>query len=579
MSTNETPHAADFIREAIQEDLATGRFKRVHTRYPPEPNAYLHIGHAKAVWISYGIAQEFGGLFNLRFDDTNPTKEEQEYIDAIIADLRWLGADWGDRMFFASDYFEPLYQWALELIQKGRAYVCDLSADEVRETRGTLTEPGNESPYRHRSVAENLDLIQRMRAGEFPDGARTLRAKIDMSASNINLRDPVMYRILHAVHPHVGDRWCIYPMYDWTHGQSDSIEGITHSLCSLEFENNRPLYNWFLEAINAGRTEDGSGPWGKVIHHPRQIEFARLNLTHTVMSKRKFVGLVKGGYVSGFDDPRLPTLAGLRRRGYTPEAIREFCRRIGIDKTNSVVDVQLLEHCVREDLNRRAMRVMAVLRPLRVVIDNYPEGKVEELEAINNPEDPNAGIRQVPFSRVLYIEQEDFREVPPPKYYRLSPGTEVRLRYAYYLSCVGVVKDPQTGEVTELHCTYDPATRGGDAPDGRKVKATLHWVSAEHALPAEVRLFDHLFTRPDPETVPEGVDWMTTVNPNSLEVLRGCRVEPSLKDAEPGSRYQFERQGYFCVDPDTRPGTLVFNRTVTLRDAWAKIEKTQAGNR
>ena len=562
MSTNETLHKADFIREAVKADLASGRFDRVHTRFPPEPNAYLHIGHAKAVWIDYGIARDFGGLFNLRFDDTNPAKEEQEYVDAIIADVRWLGADWGDRLFFASDYFDQMYAWAEDLIQKGGAYVCDLSPEEVSAYRGTLTEPGKESPNRNRTVEENQDLFRRMRAGEFPDGSRTLRAKIDMAHPNMNLRDPVMYRILHARHHRQGSTWCIYPMYDWAHGLEDSIEGVTHSLCSLEYEDHRPLYDWYLDQLG--------------IYHPRQIEFARLNMTYTVMSKRRFLDLVKGGYVKGFDDPRLPTLAGLRRLGYTPEAIREFCRRIGIDKTDSVVDGQLLEHCLREDLNKRARRVMAVLHPLKVVIDNYPEGKVEELEAINNPEDPSAGTRKVPFSRVLYIEQEDFREVPPPKYYRLSPGTEVRLRYAYYVKCVGTTKDPKTGEVTEIRCTYDPATRGGDAPDGRKVKATLHWVSAGHAFPSEVRIYDHLFTQPNPDDVPEGVDWKTTVNPNSLEVLKGCRMEPGLVNATPGERYQFERLGYFCVDPDSRAGSPVFNRTVTLRDTWVRIEKRQS---
>ena len=559
MSTNETLHKTDFIREAVKADLASGRFDRVHTRFPPEPNAYLHIGHAKAVWIDYGIARDFGGLFNLRFDDTNPAKEEQEYVDAIIEDVRWLGADWGDRLFFASDYFERMYAWAEDLIQKGKAYVCDLSPEEVSAYRGTLTEPGKESPNRNRAVEENRDLFRRMRAGEFPDGSRTLRAKIDMAHPNMNLRDPVMYRILHARHHRQGSTWCIYPMYDWAHGLEDSIEGVTHSLCSLEYEDHRPLYDWYLDQLG--------------IYHPRQIEFARLNMTYTVMSKRRFLDLVKGGYVKGFDDPRLPTLAGLRRLGYTPEAIREFCRRIGIDKTDSVVDRQLLEHCLREDLNKRARRVMAVLHPLKVVIDNYPEGQVEELEAINNPEDPSAGTRKVPFSRVLYIEQEDFREVPPPKYYRLSPGTEVRLRYAYYVKCVGTTKDPKTGEVTEIRCTYDPATRGGDAPDGRKVKATLHWVSAGHAFPSEVRLYGHLFTQPNPDDVPEGVDWKTTVNPNSLEVLKGCRMEPGLVKATPGERYQFERLGYFCVDPDSRAGSPVFNRTVTLRDTWVRIEK------
>jgi glutaminyl-tRNA synthetase len=549
----------DFIREAVKEDLRTGRFDHVHTRFPPEPNAYLHIGHAKAIWIDYGVAQDFGGKFNLRFDDTNPAKEEQEFVDGIIEDVRWLGADWDDRLFFASDYFERMYEWAIVLIQKGKAYVCDLTADEVSAHRGTLTRPGKDSPFRNRSVEENLDLFARMRAGEFPDGSRTLRAKIDMGSPNLNLRDPIMYRILHAEHHRQGNKWCIYPMYDWAHGLEDSIEGITHSLCSLEYENHRPLYDWFLDQLG--------------IYHPRQIEFARFNLTHTVMSKRKFIELVNAGIVKGFDDPRLPTLAAMRRRGVTPEAIRDFCKRIGIDKKENRVDVQLLEHCVREDLNKRAPRVMGVLHPLKLVIENYPEGQSEELDAVNNPEDPSAGSRKVPFSRVLYIEQDDFREVPPPKYFRLSPGVEVRLRYAYFVKCVGVVKDPETGAVTEVRCTYDPATRGGDSPDGRKVKSTLHWVSAPHALEAEVRLYNPLFTQANPEDVPEGADWKTNLNPNSLEVLPGCRVEPSLKAAAPGARYQFERLGYFCVDPDSAKGGLVFNRTVTLKDEWARIEK------
>jgi glutaminyl-tRNA synthetase len=554
----------DFIREAVAEDNRAGRFGgRVHTRFPPEPNAYLHIGHAKAVWIDYGVAQDFGGLFNLRFDDTNPTKEEQEYVDAIVEDVRWLGADWGDRLLFGSDYFGQMYEWAEDLIRKGKAYVCDLSADEVTEHRGTLTRPGRDSPYRGRSVEENLDLFRRMRAGEFPDGSRTLRAKIDMASPNLNMRDPVMYRILHASHHRTGDSWCIYPMYDWAHGLEDSIERVTHSLCSFEYENHRPLYDWFLDQLG--------------IYHPRQIEFARLNVTYTVLSKRRLLEIVKGGHVKGWDDPRMPTLAGLRRRGYTPEAIRDFCRRIGIAKMDSVVDVGLLEHCLREDLNRRAPRVMGILRPLRVVLDNYPGGQVEDLEAINNPEDAAAGTRKVPFSRVLYIEREDFMEEPPKKFFRLAPGREVRLRYAYFVTCTGVVKDPATGEVVELHCTYDPATRGGDAPDGRKVKATLHWVSAAHALEAEVRLYDHLFTKPDPDDAPEGQDWTVNLNPKSLEVLSGCRVEPGLAAAAPGTRVQFERLGYFCVDPDSAPGRLVFNRTVTLKDAWAKIQRKQGG--
>ncbi|MEP0765586.1 MAG: glutamine--tRNA ligase/YqeY domain fusion protein [Fimbriimonadia bacterium] len=548
----------DFIREAIRQDLKEGRFDRVHTRFPPEPNAYLHIGHAKAIWIDYGIAQEFGGLFNLRFDDTNPVKEEQEFVDAIIEDVRWLGADWGDRLFFASDYFDQMYVWAQELIKKGLAYVCDLSAEELSATRGTLTTPGTESPYRNRSVEENLDLFQRMKAGEFPDGAKTLRAKIDMSHPNLLMRDPVMYRILHAEHHRQGNKWCIYPMYDWAHGLEDSIEGITHSLCSLEYEIHRPLYDWFLDQLG--------------IYHPRQIEFARLNLSYTVMSKRRFIQLVNGGYVSGYDDPRLPTLAGLRRRGYTPEAIREFCRRIGVAKTDSVVDVAVLEDCIREDLNKHAPRVMAVMKPLKVVLTNYPEGQTEELDVVNNPEDPSAGTRKVPFGRVLYIEQDDFREDPPPKFHRLAPGREVRLRNAYLITCVDVVKDAD-GTVVELHCTYDPSTRGGDAPDGRKVKATLHWVSVEHAVEAEVRLYDHLFRKPDPDDVEEGQTYLDNLNPDSLTVTT-CRIEPSVVGSPVGSRYQFERTGYFCVDRDSTPERLVFNRTATLRDTWAKIEKT-----
>jgi len=562
MTEKPLPEATDFIREAVIADLESGRFDRVHTRFPPEPNAYLHIGHAKAVWITYGVALDFGGKFNLRFDDTNPTKEEQEYVDSIIEDVRWLGADWEDRLFFASDYFERMYGWAEDLVRKGRAYICDLSADEVTAHRGTLTEAGKDSPYRNRSVEENLGLFRRMRAGEFPDGSRTLRAKIDMASGNLNLRDPVMYRILHAEHHRTGSKWCIYPMYDWAHGLEDSIEGITHSLCSLEYENHRPLYDWFLDALG--------------IYHPRQIEFARLNMTHTVLSKRRLLELVKAGCVAGFDDPRMPTLAGLRRRGYTPEAIRDFCRRIGIAKFDSTVDAALLEHCLREDLNRRAPRVMGVLRPLRLVIENYPEGKTEEMEAINNPEDPAAGTRRVPFSRVLWIEREDFMEVPVKKFFRLAPGREVRLRYAYFVRCTGLTKDPATGEPVEVRCTFDPATRGGDAPDGRKVDATLHWVSAAHALPAEVRLYDHLFTKPDPDDVEPGKDWLANLNPKSLEVLKGCRVEPSLAAARPGDRVQFERMGYFCADSkDSRPGALVFNRTVTLKDAWAKIQKAE----
>lgn len=560
MTDREYPPITDFIREAINEDLRSGRFDRIHTRFPPEPNGYLHIGHAKAIWIDFGIALDYGGKCNLRFDDTNPVKEDVEYVDAIMEDIRWLGFDWDDRLFYASDYFEQLYQWAIKLIKKGKAYVDDLSADEIREYRGTLTEPGRPSPYRDRSVEENLDLFERMRKGDFPDGARVLRAKIDMAAGNMNLRDPVMYRILHAEHHRTGDKWCIYPMYDYAHGQSDSIEGITHSLCSLEYEDHRPLYDWFLEQLE--------------IYHPRQIEFARLNLNYTVMSKRKLLRLVKERYVRGWDDPRMPTLSGLRRRGYTPESIRDFCTRIGVAKNDSIVDIALLEHCLREDLNKRAQRRMAVLNPLKVVIDNYPESMVEEMDAVNNPEEPQAGSRKVPFSKVLYIERDDFRETPPPKYFRLAPGREVRLRYAYFITCTGFVKDDQTGEVVELHCTYDPATRGGDAPDGRKVKSTIHWVSAEHAVDAEVRSYDRLFKDPNPEAAEESGEFIANLNPSSLEVLPGCKVEPSLVSAVPGDHFQFERQGYFCVDPDTKDGRLIFNRTVSLKDTWAKIEES-----
>ncbi|MHB0857289.1 MAG: glutamine--tRNA ligase/YqeY domain fusion protein [Anaerolineae bacterium] len=562
MTTTDATTSTDFVRAIIKEDLRTGKFGgRVHTRFPPEPNAYLHIGHAKAIYLSYGVAQEFGGLFNLRFDDTNPSKEETEYVDAIKEDMRWLGVDWDDREYYASDYFEQLYGYAEKLILLDKAYVDDLSAEEIRAHRGTLTEPGRESPYRSRSVDENLDLFRRMRAGEFETGARVLRAKIDMASPNVVMRDPVIYRILKVPHHRTGDTWCIYPLYDFTHCLSDSIEGITHSLCTLEFENNRPLYDWVLDTLG--------------LYHPQQIEFARLNLPYTVMSKRKLVALVKQGYVNGFDDPRMPTLRGLRRRGYTPEAIRDFVERVGVAKSNSVVDVALLEHSIRQDLNQRAPRVMGVLRPLKVVIDNYPEDQVEELEAVNNPEDPEAGTRKVPFSRVLYIEQEDFREDPPKKFFRLAPGREVRLRYAYFITCVGVDKDPATGEVVALHCTYDPATRGGDAPDGRKVKATLHWVSATHALEATVRLYDRLFSVPNPNDAPEGQDFTHFLNPDSLETLTGCRVEPALSQAVPGDRFQFERQGYFNLDPDSTEVALVFNRTVSLRDTWAKIERAE----
>lgn len=562
MTSPELSTPSNFIREIVAEDVRTGKHGgRVHTRFPPEPNACLHIGHAKAICINFGVAEEFGGLCNLRFDDTNPTAEEAEYVEAIISDVKWLGFDWENRLYFASDYFEQMYEYAVELIKQGSAYVDDLSPEEVREYRGTLTEPGRESPYRNRTIEENLELFAQMRAGEFPDGSRVLRAKIDMTSPNLNMRDPVMYRILHADHHRTGAAWCIYPMYDWAHGLEDSIEGITHSLCSLEYENHRPLYDWFLNQLG--------------VHHPQQIEFARLNMTYTVLSKRRLLALNAGGHVSGLDDPRLPTLQGLRRRGYTPEAIREFCKRIGVAKADSIVDVALLDHCLREDLNKHSPRVMSVLKPLRVVIENYPEDGAEELDAINNPENPDAGTRKVPFSRVLYIERDDFHEDPPKKFYRLAPGREVRLRYAYFIKCVGVVKDEKTGEVVELRCTYDPATRGGDAPDGRKVKSTLHWVSAAHALSVEVRLYDHLFTKKDPTDTGEGEDFADCLNPNSLEVLSGCMVEPSLAGSAPGSRYQFERLGYFCVDSDSSPGALVFNRTVTLRDTWARIQKAQ----
>jgi glutaminyl-tRNA synthetase len=555
--------SANFIQDVVDEHRKSGRFGgRVHTRFPPEPNGYLHIGHAKSICLNFGIAEANEGLCNLRFDDTNPTTEDVEYVEAIEEDVRWLGFDWGDRLFYASDYFEQMYEYAVALVRKGKAYVCDLSAEEISRYRGSFTEPGRDSPWRGRSVEENLDLLARMRAGEFPDGDKTLRAKIDMASPNLNLRDPVMYRIVHASHHRTGDAWCIYPMYDWAHGLEDSIERVTHSICTLEFENHRPLYDWFLDALD--------------VYHPQQIEFARLNLSYTLMSKRKLLELVRRGAVDGWDDPRMPTISGLRRRGYTPEAIREFCARIGVARADSVVDVAQLEHAVREDLNRCTPRVMAVLRPLRVVIENYPEERSEELDAVNNPEDPGAGMRKVPFSRVLYIERDDFREDPPKQFFRLAPGREVRLRYAYFVKCVGVVKDPSSGEITELRCTYDPATRGGDSPDGRKVKATLHWVSAQHAIGAEVRLYDHLFAKFDPEEVEEGQDFFTNLSPNSLERLVDCRVEPSLRGAAPGERFQFERLGYFCVDRDSMADRPVFNRTVTLRDTWAKIEKRQS---
>src|SRR6059036_1455232 len=548
---------SNFIRDAALEDLKSGRYKGIVTRFPPEPNGYLHIGHAKAICLDFGLALEFGGRCHLRFDDTNPAKETTEYVEAIKADVRWLGFDWGPHLYHASDYFDKLYEWAEALIKKGLAYVDDLTPDQVVEYRGTLTVPGREIPYRNRAVGENLDLFRRMRAGEFPDGSKTLRAKIDMAAGNLNLRDPVMYRIRKTAHHRTGDTWCIYPMYDWAHGQSDSIEGVTHSLCTLEYEDHLPLYDWYIQALG--------------IYAPRQIEFARLNLSHTVMSKRKLLQLVEEGLVSGWDDPRMPTLAGLRRRGYTPEAIRDFCERIGIAKADNLVDVALLEHCLREDLNRRALRRLAVLRPLKLVIENYPEGQVEDVEAINNPEDASSGTRTVPFGRVLYIEQDDFRDPPPPKYFRLSPGVEVRLRYAYIVKCTGVVRDA-AGAVTEVRCTYDPASRGGDAR-GRKVKGTIHWVSASHSVPAEVRLYDNLFSVPKPDEVE---DFKSVLNRHSLEVLTGCRVEPFLAGAETGSRYQFERQGYFCVDSlESSLSGLVLNRTVGLRDTWAKIEKAE----
>ncbi len=561
MNRNEAAKPSNFIREMVLEDLRTNRFGgRVVTRFPPEPNGYLHIGHAKAICIDFGLAQEFGGRCHLRYDDTNPTKESTEYVEAIKADVRWLGFDWGEHLYYTSDYFEQLYEWAVELIKAGQAYVDDLSQEQMREARGTLTQPGSESPSRSRPVDESLELFKRMRDGEFEEGTKTLRAKIDMASGNLNLRDPVMYRIRKVPHHRTGDKWRIYPTYDWAHGQSDSIEGITHSICTLEYEDHRPLYDWFLAELR--------------IHHPQQIEFARLNLSHTVMSKRMLLELVEERRVSGWDDPRMPTLAGLRRRGYTPEAIRDFCERIGVAKADNVVDIAHLEHCLRDDLNKRAERRMAVLRPLRLAIENYPEGKVEEMEAVNNPEDPSIGARRVPFSRILYIEQDDFRESPPPKYFRLAPGAEVRLRYAYIVKCTGVIKDPNTGEIVEVRCTYDPATVGGDAK-GRKVKGTIHWVSAAHAAEAEVRLYGHLFVKPRPD---EEEDWKACLNPDSLLVLTGCKLEPSLKGAAPGSRYQFERQGYFCADSkDSRPGHLVFNRTVGLRDTWAKIEKAEGG--
>ena len=562
---DETPKPkSNFVRDIIDEHLRNGRFTKVQTRFPPEPNGYLHIGHTKSICLNFGLARDYKGLCNLRMDDTNPETEDVEYVNAIKEDIRWLGFDWEDREFYASDYYEQLYKWAVELVKKGVAYVCDLNVDAVREYRGTVNKPGKESPNRNRSVEENLDLFARMRAGEFPDGSKTLRAKIDMAHPNMLMRDPLMYRIRREHHYRTGDAWCIYPTYDWAHGQSDSIEGVTHSICTLEFEVHRPLYDWYLDRLG--------------VHHPQQIEFARLNLSHTVLSKRRLLELVEGGLVSGWDDPRMPTISGFRRRGYTPESIRNFADIIGVAKDNSIVDMPLLEMCVREHLNRTAPRMMAVLRPLRVVITNYPEGKVEEFEAVNNPEDPAAGTRKVPFGRELWIEREDFMEAPPPKFYRLAPGREVRLRYAYFIKCQDVVKDA-AGNVVELRCTYDPATRGGDSPDGRKVKATLHWVSAAHAVDAEVRLYDTLFTVRDPANVPEGEDWKTTLNPKSLETLKEAKAEPGLKAAAPESRWQFERMGYFVADRrDSKPGRPIFNRTVSLRDEWARIVKAGKGD-
>jgi len=556
-AATEPSQATNFIRTMIDEDLKTGKHRTIITRFPPEPNGYLHIGHAKSICLNFGLARDYGGRCHLRFDDTNPAKEDMEYIDSIKDSVRWLGFDWGGDQYNASDYFGQLYAWAEELIQKGKAYVDDLTAEQIREYRGTLTEPGKESPFRDRSAEESLDLFRRMRAGEFPDGSRVLRAKIDMASPNMNLRDPVMYRILHASHPHTGNEWCIYPMYDYAHGQSDSIEGITHSICTLEFEDHRPLYEWFLDALG--------------IYAPRQIEFARLNLTYTVMSKRKLLELVREGYVSGWDDPRMPTIVGMRRRGYTAEAIRAFCERIGVGKNDSWIEMGVLEDCVREDLNQRAPRAMAVLNPLRMVIENYPEGLNEDFDALNHPGDPTMGTRKVPFSREIYIEAEDFLEDPPKGFFRLAPGREVRLRYAYIVKCTGVVKDEVTGEVVEIRCTYDPDSWGGSAADGRKIKGTIHWVSASHAFPAQVRLYDRLFSVPQPGSDKGGADWKTCLNPDSLKILDTCRMEPSLAQAAPGSLFQLERQGYFSADiKDSTPGAPVFNRIVTLRDSWAK---------
>ncbi len=560
IDANDNKVTSDFVRNIVKDDLESNKTAgRVHTRFPPEPNGYLHIGHAKSILLNYGIAEEFGGKFNLRFDDTNPLKEEEEFVEAITRDIKWLGADWEDRLFHASDYFDRLYEWAVQLITDGNAYVDDLTAEEIRAYRGTLTEPGTNSPFRERSIAENLDLFQRMKEGEFPDGSRVLRAKIDMESPNINMRDPVLYRILHATHHRTGDKWCIYPMYDWAHGQSDSIEGITHSICTLEFEDHRPLYDWFLNNLD-------------VYYHPQQIEFAKLALTYTVLSKRNLIRLVNEGYVNGWDDPRMPTVSGMRRRGYTPEAIRDFTNRIGVSKANSTVDIGLLEFSVREDLNARAPRAMAILKPLKVIIENYPEDMVEEFEVPNYPQDrSNPETRKVPFSREIFIEQEDFMEVPPPKYFRLAPGREVRLLKAYYITCTDVIKDAE-GQIIELHCQYDPESSGGQTPDGRKVKGTIHWVSGPHALPAEVRLYDVMYSKEDPNEVEPGKDFTSNLNPDSLQVLQDCLVEPSLATARPEDKFQFMRQGYFAVDPDSAPGALVFNRTVTLRDTWNKVQ-------
>ena len=562
--TNQEQKTSNFIHQIIDEDLKNGKNdNRVHTRFPPEPNGYLHIGHAKSICLNFKTAEKYNGLCNLRFDDTNPTKEEDEYVNSIIKDVKWLGFDWGDRLYFASDYFQQLYDWAIDLIKKGKAYVCELPAEEVRKYRGTPTEKGKNSPFRDRSIEENLELFRKMKAGEFPDGSKTLRAKIDMTHPNLNMRDPVMYRILHKNHHRTSDSWNIYPMYDWAHGLEDSIEKITHSLCTLEFEDHRPLYDWYIEALG--------------VYHPQQIEFARLNLSFTVMSKRKLLQLVKENYVNGWDDPRMPTISGMRRRGFTPESIKTFADKIGVAKRESMVDIALLEFCLREDLNKRALRKMGVLNPLKVVIDNYPEGQSEELDAINNPENPDDGIRKIPFSKILYIEKEDFMEDPPKKFYRLSPGREVRLRYAYFLKCNEVIKD-EKGEVVELRCTYDPATKGGQSPDGRKVKATLHWVSAEHAVKSEIRLYDRLFTVEDPSGDSKK-DATEFLNPDSLKILPDCYIEPSLANAKAGEIFQFERRGYFCVDPDTDENKMVFNRTVTLRDTWAKFLKQQNHNK